>query len=174
MRVLAPGPSTARGQGRSDQRRGALRRVKLNLGSGAHPLDGFENLDAENGWRFQDGLGAYDDASVEAISISHALYLLPLADWPAAFAEFARVLAPGGVLRVTEDATDDRRSVRYGGFHDAVTLTSADLVITHMEVAGFKRAAKVPPWSTGYRDGSLVQQHHGKPPKVFHVEAVKP
>lgn len=149
-------------------------KLRLNLGSGAHPLDGFENLDAENGWRFEDGLADYADGTVEAITISHALYLLPLADWPAAFAEFARVLEPGGVLRVTEDATDDRRSERYGGFHDAVTMTSAELVVTHMEVAGFKRVAKVAPWWTGYRDDSLVQQHHGKPPKVFHVEGVKP
>lgn len=148
--------------------------MKLNLGSGAHPLEGFENLDAETGWRFEDGLGAYPDGSVEAITISHALYRLPLADWPPAFAEFARVLEPGGILRITEDSTDDRRSPRYGGFHDAVTLTSAELVIAHMDAAGFEYVARIASGFSRFRDGSLIQRWHGEPPKVFHVEGTKP
>ena len=147
--------------------------MKLNLGCGPRVLDGFVNLDLTDGWMFEDGL-SYEDGGVEAITISHALYLLPLEHWPAAFAEFARVLEPGGILRVTEDATDDRASERYGGFHDAVTLTSVGLVMTHMELAGLKRVSPVPPWHSGFRDESLIQQHHGKPPKIFHVEGVKP
>ncbi len=93
--------------------------MKLNLGSGAHPLEGFVNLDKQNGWTFEQGLW-YSDRSVEAITISHALMYVPLAEWPRVFTELARVLVPGGIVRITEDATNDPESERYGGFHDAV------------------------------------------------------
>ena len=147
--------------------------VKLNLGAGAHPLDGFVNRGPENdGWRFEDGLPEYEDGTVDGITISHSLMYLPLDFWPAVFAEIARVLRPGGVLRVTEDTTDDRRSERYGGAPDAVTLTSADLVILHATAAGL-RADRVKPDESWFADLSLVQRWHGEPPKVFHVEALK-
>jgi hypothetical protein len=147
--------------------------VKLNLGSGAHPLEGFENLDLDNGWRFQDGL-PYPDSSVEGVTISHALYLVPIADWPVAFSEIARVLQPGGVVRITEDATDDPASERYPfGFDGVVTLTSASRVAEHMLLAGLW-ASTWPSMLSQFRDGSLIQNHHGTPPKVFHIEGVKP
>lgn len=143
--------------------------MKLNLGAGAHELDGFVNHGPDNdGWTFQFGL-AYPDGSVAGITVSHSLMYLPLPLWPRAFAEMARVLEPGGVLRVTEDATDDRESERYGGWHDAVTLTSRTLVKTHMELAGLTVSRKRKPL-----DESLVQAWHGEPPKVFAIEAVKP
>ena len=151
--------------------------MKLNLGSGAHPLDGFENLDLTNGWRFEDGLGQYPDGSVEGITVSHALMYVPLADWPFVFAEIARVLEPGGVVRVTEDATDDPRSSRYpDGFDGVVTLTSRGLVRTYLELAGLDAVDVTPNWSY-YRNGAsgeLIQTFHGTPPKVFHIEGVKP
>lgn len=146
--------------------------MKLNLGSGARPLDGFDNLDLENGWRFQDGL-PYPDGSVEGVTISHALMYVPLDEWPPVFTEIARVLAPGGVVRVTEDATDDPSSSRNGGFPGAVTLTSSWLVLQHLTAAGL-HAAQVRSDQTFFEDRSLVQQHHGRSPKVFHVEGVKP
>lgn len=147
--------------------------LRLNLGAGAHQLDGFVNL-TPPAWRFQEGLGRYEDGSVDGITISHALMYLPLADWPALFTEIARVLKPGGVVRVTEDATDDRASERFGGWHDAVTLTSAKLVAKHLRAAGLRVPRLKDPLDTRFADGSLVQQWHGSPPKVFHVEGVKP
>ncbi len=68
--------------------------VRLNLGSGWHTIAGFDNLDPlfEDAWFFQDGLGEYDDASVEGITISHALMFLPLEKWPAAFADAVALL----------------------------------------------------------------------------------
>lgn len=147
--------------------------MRLNLGSGAHPLDGFDNLDAMNGWRFEDGLGDYPDGSVEGVSISHALMFVALKDWPFVFQEIARVLAPGGVVRVTEDATDDPRSERYGGFADAVTLTTSALVTTYMSAAGLN-ARRVGETYSRFADDSLIQCWHGADPKVFHVEGVKP
>lgn len=147
--------------------------VKLNLGSGAHPLDGFVNLDLANGWRFEDGLGGYPDGSVEAITISHALMYVALGDWPFVFSELARVLEPGGVVRITEDETEDRASERYGGCPDAVTLTSRSLVVTQLQLAGLIPAVVLSDVSR-FRDGSLMQTWHGRAPKVFHVEGVKP
>lgn len=148
--------------------------MKLNLGAGAHELDGFVNRGPENdGWRFEDGLGEYADGSVEAITISHALMFLPLEEWDAFFAECARVLEHHGVMRITEDATDDPRSERYGGFHDATTLTSHGRVALYMRSAGLQ-PVWMPPDSSVFRDESLIQRFHGAPPKVFHVEGMKP
>jgi len=146
--------------------------VKLNLGSGGFPLDGFENLDAQNGWRYEDGLGAYADGSVQAITISHSLMYVPEHEWPYVFAEIARVLEPGGVLRVTEDSTDDPISERFGGHEDAVTLTSLDRVMRSMKDAGFE-AHPVSADESFYRDDSLIQNRHGGEPKVFFCEGVR-
>lgn len=146
---------------------------KLNLGAGVHPLDGFANLDLENGWRFENGLIGYADGSIAAITVSHALMFVALSEWSFVFAELARVLEPGGVLRITEDATDDRRSSRYGGFRDAVTLTSRSQIRAYMELAGLD-VHDVGPGFSHFADASLIQNHHGAPPKVFHVEGVKP
>lgn len=143
--------------------------MKLNLGAGAHLLDGFENLDRP--WRMEDGL-PYPDGSVEAITISCALMYVPIGAWPAVFAEFARVLEPGGFLRITEEDNENPKSRRFGG-RRSDTRVWPQRVIDHAEAAGLT-AAKVTPRRTAFRDKSLIQEHHGKPPTVFHVEAVKP
>lgn len=145
--------------------------MKLNLGSGPAPLDGFENLDLPE-WRFEDGL-PYPDGSVEGISVSHAAMYVPIDSWPYIFSECARVLEPGGILRVTEDSTDDPESERFGGWHDAVTLTSPALVRKHMRAAGLK-VTKRDGDTTGFRDDSLLQSWHGGAPKVFFLEGRKP
>lgn len=145
--------------------------MKLNLACGPHLIDGFENLDKQTGWRFEDGLGAYQDESVAAITESHGLMYVPLEQWGYVFAEFARVLKPRGVIRITEDATNDPKSERYGGFHDAIALTSFNLVAFHMTAAGLE-----PFWMDPYHssfDDSLLQNHHGAPPKVFFIEGIK-
>lgn len=145
--------------------------VKLNLGCGPAVLDGFENLDAATGWRFEDGL-PYADATVAVITISHALMYVPLAEWPAVFADLARVLEPGGIVRVTEDDTEEPESERFGGWHDAITLTAPELVMGHLADAGLA-AFRVGMDETLFRDRSLIQQLHGAPPKVFAVEGRK-
>ncbi len=152
--------------------------MKLNLASGAHPLDGFENLDRDGlllgrtvTWTFESGL-PYEDESIEAITESHGLMYVALADWPFVFSEFARVLAPNGVVRITEDATDDPHSDRFGGFHDAVTLTSVDLVTMHLHQAGLL-ASVMPSGISQFTDLSLCQAWHGREPKVFFIEGVK-
>lgn len=149
--------------------------MKLNLGAGPNHLDGFDNLDASNGWRFEDGLGQYADGSIEAITISHALMYVSVADWPAVFKELARVLQPGGILRVTEDDTENPDSERHGPgmWPDAVTATGPKVVRKHMRAAKLivnQRAFD----ETGYRDFSLCQALHGSSPKCFWIEGRKP
>lgn len=144
--------------------------MKLNLGSGPHPLDGFENLDLPD-WRFEDGL-PYPDASVDGITSSHSLMYVALADWPAVFTEIARVLEPGGIVRVTEDDTENPASERFGGWHDAVTLTSPKLLRKHLRSAGLIVTNQTAVTS-GYRDQSLCQAFHGFEPKVFFIEGQK-
>ncbi len=147
--------------------------MKLNLGCGPNQLNGFVNVTKSDAWQLEDGLHDYTDGSVEAITISHALMYVPLSEWPPMFEEFARVLAPGGILRVTEDDTADPASPRYGGWHDAATLTSPGLVRSHMHEAGMK-VRKHSATSSGFKDKSLLQAWHGEEPKVFFIEGKKP
>lgn len=147
--------------------------MKLNLGAGPRPLDGFSNLCPQVGWRFEDGLGQYEDGSVEGITCSHAAMYLPLEDWPAFLAETYRVLQPGGILRVTEDNTEDPESERYGGYTDAVTLTGPTMMRRELKQAGFKVRLHTAE-TTGFKDKSLLQAWHGAEPKVCFLEGRKP
>ncbi len=146
--------------------------MKLNLGAGPHPLDGFVNLDPQAGWRFEDGF-SYEDGSVEAITESHAAMYLPLDRWPVFLTEAFRVLEPRGIIRITEDNTEDPESERLGGWPDAVTLTGPVMAREHLKAAGF-RVRKHAADTTGFRDRSLCQAWHGQPPKVFFCEGKKP
>lgn len=154
--------------------------LRLNLGCGTpgtrswHPMPGFVNLDKSLDWRFEDGLPEFEDGSAAGITISHALMYVAEADWPAALRECYRVLAPGGVLRITEDETLDPTSARYGGWKGsdpAVTLTHPAMMRVALERAGF-RPHLVTKETTHYRDRSLMQAQHGDP--VFFMEGVKP
>jgi len=51
-------------------------------------------------------------------------------------------------------------------------LTSRGLVSVHLEAAGLD-VRDVSEVFSYFADRSLVQRHHGSPPKVFHIEAVK-
>lgn len=153
--------------------------LKLNLAAGARPLDGFHNLDKADGWLFEDRL-PYPDGSVDAVTESHGLMYVLVEDWPHVFAECARVLRPGGVLRITEDWTDNPGSQRFGGRRPMRSAyvcpcpATPALVTSHMAGAGLVRARQVEPESTRWHDKSLIQQWHGSPPHVFHAEGTKP
>lgn len=154
------------------RRLSAPRDVRLNLGSGDKTLDGFENLDSWlNGWRFEHGL-PYASGTVEGITVSHALMYVPEEKWPYVFKEFRRALKTGGVVRITEDDTTNPDSERYGGYGDQAILTDSEVVCRHLEAVGLT-ALPVQPDETHYTDDSLIQQLHGDPPKVFHVEGIK-
>lgn len=155
--------------------------LRLNLGCGTpatrswHPIDGMENLDKSMGWSFEDGLGDYLDHSVDGITVSHSLMYVPLDQWPQVFDEFARVLADGGVIRITEDDAMSSESSRKGGWkgsEPAVTLIDAAVVRKHLEQAGLV-VTDVDAQATTYRDRSLMQAQHGATPDVFFIEGRK-
>lgn len=146
--------------------------LRLNLGGGINPLPGFVNLDKSTGWMFEDGLGQYPDASVEAVTESHSLMYVPIGYWPSVFSEIARVLEPGGTLRLTHDNIGGEGSSRPRIRPRAAVATTPQLVLEHLEAAG------LPGWlvdqdETRFEDRSLIQQNYGRQPDVFHVEAVK-
>lgn len=162
-------------------RPGVIAPVRLNLGCGTpdtrswHPIPGMVNLDRSLGWKFEDGLGDFMDGSVAGITVSHALMYVDPRRWDAVFEEFARVLRPGGVLRVTEDDTSNPASSRLGGWHGsepAIALTDAAMVRRHMERVGFT-VHDVTAETTVFEDGSLRQAQHGAVPDVFFVEGVR-
>lgn len=187
--VAARGPAeyvpevlaTYRKRAKSWSRRGA-ERVLLNLGCGTAgvtkggPIKGMVNLDKSTGWTFEGtGLQEYADGSVDGITISHALMFVDRNDWVSVFADLARALRPGGVLRVTEDDTVHPESRTRGGWRGrfpAVSLTSPGWVLRHMRDAGLD-AREVGREETAFEDGSLLQAHYGDRPHVFFVEGVK-
>lgn len=147
--------------------------MKLNLGCGKEPLEGFDNLDKKMGWLWEGGLPMYDDESVEAITVSHSLMYVKAENWPFIFSEMHRVLKKGGVLRITEDSTDDPASERYGGHHEAVSLTTSSNIVEQMIEAKFCRVRLVDEYTTCFKDDSLLQNFHGGRPKCFFIESVK-
>jgi len=155
--------------------------LRLNLGCGTkgtrswHPIAGMVNLDKSMGWRFEDGLGDFVSGSVSGITVSHALMYVDLEHWPKVFEEFARVLKPGGVLRVTEDDTKTPGSSRIGGWHGsepAVALTDPAIMRKHLEAVGFT-VFDVQHGASNFADLSLCQAQHGEPPDVFFIEGVR-
>lgn len=156
--------------------------VILNLGCGTpdalswHPMPGAVNLDKSLGWRFEDGLPDFADRSVDGITVSHALMYVDLAHWPRVMAEFARVLKPGAVVRITEDNTEDQRSRTYltgwRGSESAVTMTGPAMARKFLEGAGFT-VRNVNAMATHHPDRSLLQSQHGEPPDVFYIEGIR-
>ena len=72
--------------------------MKLNLGSGCAPIEGYTNVDA----KFGDSAFplAYPDNSVDEIYASHILEHFPQAQCTDVLIDWVRVLKPGGVLKV--------------------------------------------------------------------------
>ena len=159
-----------------------VRPLRLNLGCGRqgtrswHPMEGMVNLDKSMGWTFESGLGDFTDRSVAGVTISHALMYLAEESWPAFFSEVARVLEPGGVIRITEDDTANAASRTYGvgwrGSEPAVVLTGVAMAKAALERAGLE-AHEVDAETSRYADSSLLQAQHGAPPDVFFIEGVK-
>lgn len=147
--------------------------MKLNLGAGRYPLDGFENLN-EPEWRAERGLLVYPGNCIDAITVSHLLMYLDHHVVGRLLSECHRVLIwPGGVLRITEDETNDPASERRGGMPGAIYLTNVEKLMAELAWQGFAEVLHCTPDATRFKDDSLIQQHHGRPPHVFHVEAIK-
>lgn len=146
--------------------------LRLNLGGGINPIPGYVNLDKSDGWNFEDGLEPYPDGTVEAITISHVLMYVPADRWPYVFAELARVLQPGGTVRITEDAIGCPGSTRPVIRPRAAVATTPDMILAHLADAGLTGRV-VDPDHTEFVDRTLIQQNYGDPPDVFHAEAIK-
>jgi predicted SAM-dependent methyltransferase len=80
------------------------RPLRLHLGSGGHPLDGWVNIDIlgmepDVYWDLRSGI-PFPDGSVEAVFLEHVVEHFTLADDIALLSECRRVLAPGGIIRL--------------------------------------------------------------------------
>lgn len=147
--------------------------LRLNLGAGQNPIRGFINLDKETGWTFETGLGMFPDSSVEAITESHALMYVKPVHWPFVFGEFARVLKPGGRIRLTHDNIGGEGSNRPVIRPRAAVATTPELLLDHLAAAGIP-ASVCPPSVSYFDDDTLIQRNYGSPPDVFHVEGRLP
>lgn len=150
--------------------------IKLHLACETELLGGFDNLDPMiDGWTFQQGLKNYGDGTVDAITISHGLYQLTSQEWPAAIAEFYRVLRPRGILRITEDDCESDRSIRKKNpFPGSKSWPGPLMAQNELLRAGF-RVFHQTAFSTMYSDSSLCIHHRmAVPSYVFYIEGVKP
>jgi hypothetical protein len=73
--------------------------MKLNLGCGNAPLEGYENLDRSNG-KEAFPLTGIADGSVDEVRASHILEHFPHEQTRDVLKEWVRVLKPGGVLKI--------------------------------------------------------------------------
>lgn len=149
--------------------------IKLNLGCKWRKLKGFDNLDKIFGWYFQDGLPMYKDNSVDGITISHALMFLTPQELNEFTKEMHRVLKPGGVIRVTEDDTENPKSEWYltGNLKSGPkNLTGPGIYRKLFESNGFE-VYDVDRKTTFFEDDSLMQSYRGGGPNVFFLEVKK-
>ena len=72
---------------------------KLNLGSGEKPLDGYDNIDIKAG-RSAYPLDTVETGSVDEVRASHLLEHFPREQQLPVIQEWARVLKPGGLLKI--------------------------------------------------------------------------
>ena len=153
----------------------ALSMVKLNLGSKQRKLKGFDNLDKIFGWLFQDGLPQYADGTVEGITISHALMFLTVPEIETFMKEARRVLCIGGMIRITEDDTENPASDTYKtGCMESKpnSLTGPKMMRKILEQVGFK-VFDVDEATTHFHDESLIQAYRGGVPRRYFIEGVK-
>ena len=151
--------------------------VKLNLGAGRRNtwLEGFVNLDKKYGWNFQDGLKRYNDNSVDAITISHALMYLSEPEILTFLKEVYRVLKINGVIRISEDNCEEKASDTYlVGWKGAISLTGPKMMRDLLELAGFE-VYDMTKDNSLYKDNSLCQNLHERnnPKRIFFLEGIK-
>ena len=88
--------------------------IRLNLGAGDVPLEGYENLDIKTGQAAYP-LAGYADGSVDEVRASHILEHFGGRDAAKVVDEWVRVLRPGGLLKVAvpdfEWVADNYRNV---------------------------------------------------------------
>src|SRR5687767_6506388 len=73
--------------------------TKLNLGSGSSPMEGYQNLDIKTCHEIYP-LRNYADGAVDEVRASHVLEHFPHGQVAEVVKEWARVLKPGGRLKI--------------------------------------------------------------------------
>jgi len=74
--------------------------IRLNLGAGEFPLDGYQNLDIQTGVDAR-RLTMFGNNTVDEVRASHLLEHFTPPDADKALREWVRVLKPGGLLRIS-------------------------------------------------------------------------
>lgn len=74
--------------------------MKVNVGSGPIPLDGYTNIDVAEGADIQGDIRTLELARVEHVNASHVLEHLPHVDVIAALANMRRWMQPRGTITV--------------------------------------------------------------------------
>jgi predicted SAM-dependent methyltransferase len=150
--------------------------VILHLGGGDDRHEGQIDKDPTiDGWRFEYGLD-FEDETVDGITISHALMYAKVSKLSYVFSEFYRVLKPGGVIRITEDDTEDPLSRRYKDPYRGATWATGPIALTELlNEAGFDSEITQWNWSNFPTDQLLIyHREHTKPAYYCYVEGVKP
>lgn len=168
--------------------------IKLNLGCGGFPLKGFINMDSRSDleeifikrhqnegiplyiikqWKWQDGLKDFETGSIEAITESHSLMYLKVEEYYAALLECYRVLKFGGIFRITEDNCETSNCAEYGlPWGNPASITGPSMMRKELEKFKFT-IYDIEENKSFFIDNSLIQQFHGTPPRVFHIESIK-
>jgi len=159
-----------------------IEEIKLNLGCGRRKLPSFVNLDKDMGWVFQEGLPQYTDGSVDAVTLSHTLMYLDILDVEKSVKEIWRVLKTSGVMRITEDDTENPESDTYQKepkqYHSRqwgrgrLCFTGPKMMREILETVGFA-VYDVDESTTYFHDSTLMQNSHGGRPRCFFLEGIK-
>ena len=132
-------------------------------------LPGYVNLDKIFGWKWESGLPAFADNSVECVTSSHTLMYVEERHWPFIHREVYRVLVPGGIWRITEDNMDAEQPRKVEG---RVTKTSPLHSRLYLESAKFTvRDCGV--WETHFKDVTICQNNYAGLCVPYWIEGIK-
>lgn len=152
--------------------------LRLNLGSGDRPIEGYENLDRKTGQEIYP-LAAVDN-SADEIRASHCLEHLPHGFVLDALKDWYRVLKPGGVIKIAvpnfekiaRDYLDGQdfpvQGYVMGGQNDSddfhCTIFDAEILASALRHVGFKNIKR---WTGDGDDCSML-------PVSLNLQATKP
>lgn len=165
--------------------------LKLNLGCGNYPKDGWVNCDRRGGYQRWELSGLanqiteldlttfpypFPDCSVDLITISHCFNQIEEQYIFGILGELHRILKPGAIVRITDDDVESERSpiYRLPHFH-ALWYTGPLILCDLLRKAGF-RAHVLSKNTTFSLDRSVLVTNHPEAPEeaLFFVEGVKP
>ena len=154
--------------------------MKLNLGCGNHPLEGYTNVDLNPAWAdvvtdIRD-LSVFDDNIADEVVASHVIEHFFHWEVQTLLAEWKRVLKPGGIIYVEcPNIKNCALMLLHGEFHDRVTMWGLygdpghkDPLMCHkwgytpqtlaheLKTAGFENLGTAPTAKVHWRDMRMV------------------